>query len=539
MTDGPSRTPGRLLRRRPEDGLERALTFEVGPFAALLIGLAVAWGAIFLKAMLNELIDGSTGYILLMAGVVLAAWMGGFVGGLTATAAAVILNAIIFGVPGGTPDADRLNLLRQLLFIVVGGGVAVLVASRRSARDDLVDALEEVAALATELEARDARLEIMLAASGTGFWEWDVQTGELTWSEAIFRQHGLEPAAKAPDFPAYLQMIHPDDRASFQTAVAAAVDTASSFSLEFRLLWPDGTIHWTSGAGRVFTDVAGQPARMIGTGQDITERRRVEDERDQLLADERRAGAFREAFVDVISHELRTPITTILGLSQILTRPGRVDDEASRMALLEDVRAESERLHRLVEDLLVMSRMERGSLVAEAEPLELRRLLERIVAHERAELPSVRIELQLEPGLPIVAGEDTYVEQIVRNILGNAAKYTPTGTRVVVDARREGRVVAIRFLDDGPGIPEASIPHLFELFYRDPDSARTVAGSGIGLFVCASLVQAMGGRTWAARRPGGGTEFGFTMRVLEADEQDLDDGRGAAATDVATATTTR
>jgi two-component system sensor histidine kinase KdpD len=334
-------------------------------------------------------------------------------------------------------------------------------------------------------------------------------------------------------------MIHPDDRASFQTAVAAAVDTASSFSLEFRLLWPDGTIHWTSGAGRVFTDVAGQPARMIGTGQDITERRRVEDERDQLLADERRAGAFREAFVDVISHELRTPITTILGLSQILTRPGRVDDEASRMALLEDVRAESERLHRLVEDLLVMSRMERGSLVAEAEPLELRRLLERIVAHERAELPSVRIELQLEPGLPIVAGEDTYVEQIVRNILGNAAKYTPTGTRVVVDARREGRVVAIRFLDDGPGIPEASIPHLFELFYRDPDSARTVAGSGIGLFVCASLVQAMGGRTWAARRPEGGTEFGFTMRVLEADEQDLDDGRGAAATDVATATTTR
>jgi K+-sensing histidine kinase KdpD len=177
VTDGPSRTPGRLLRRRPEDGLERALTFEVGPFAALLIGLAVAWGAIFLKAMLNELIDGSTGYILLMAGVVLAAWMGGFVGGLTATAAAVILNAIIFGVPGGTPDADRLNLLRQLLFIVVGGGVAVLVASRRSARDDLVDALEEVAALATELEARDARLEIMLAASGTGFWEWDVQTG--------------------------------------------------------------------------------------------------------------------------------------------------------------------------------------------------------------------------------------------------------------------------------------------------------------------------------------------------------------------------
>ena len=186
-----------------------------------------------------------------------------------------------------------------------------------------------------------------------------------------------------------------------------------------------------------------------------------------------------------------------------------------------------------------MSRMERGSLVAEAEPLELRRLLERIVAHEAAELPSIRIELRLEPGLPIVAGEDTYVEQVVRNILGNAAKYTPSGTPVVVDARREGRSVAIRFLDEGPGIPAASIPHLFELFYRDPQSARTVSGSGIGLFVCKSLVEAMGGRMWAARRPEGGTEFGFTMRVLEADEQDLGDAPSMTTRPAAGATAKR
>ena len=85
--------------------------------------------------------------------------------------------------------------------------VAVLVASRRAARDRLVDALDEVAALAEEVETRDARLELMLSASGTGFWEWDLITGELTWSDAIFRQHGLEPGLKAPSFPAYLEMI--------------------------------------------------------------------------------------------------------------------------------------------------------------------------------------------------------------------------------------------------------------------------------------------------------------------------------------------
>ena len=109
----------------------------------------------------------------------------------------------------------------------------------------------------------------------------------------------------------------------------------------------------------------------------------------------------------------------------------------------------------------------------------------------------------------------------MRNLLANAAKYTPAGTAVTVDARRDGSGVAIRVSDDGPGIPDASLARIFELFYRDPESARMVSGSGIGLFVCASLVEAMGGRIWARRRPEGGSEFGFTLRAIEVDEGDM------------------
>ena len=234
--------------------------------------------------------------------------------------------------------------------------------------------------------------------------------------------------------------------------------------------------------------------------------------------EDRRSAALREAFIGVISHELRTPITTILGLTQILARPGRVGDDATRITMLEDVRAESERLHRLVEDLLVLSRAERGRLVIDAEPLQPRHLLERIVEQEAAQLPSISVETALDLDLPIVAGDETYVEQILRNLLGNAAKYTPAGTHIVVDARRREDVVEIRVCDDGPGISEESLPRIFELFYRDPASAKAVAGSGIGLFVCHSLVEAMGGRMWAIRRPEGGSEFGFTLRVIEADD---------------------
>jgi signal transduction histidine kinase len=305
------------------------------------------------------------------------------------------------------------------------------------------------------------------------------------------------------------------------TASASRRPSWRPSELEFRLVWPDGTVHWTQAAGRVFRDDAGRPIRLVGTGQDVTERRRLEEERDRLLEEERHAAAFREAFVDVVSHELRTPITTILGLTQILARPGRPEDAETRSALLHDVSAEAERLHRLVEDLLVLSRVEHDRLEVEAEPIELRRLIERIVAWEAAELPSLVISLDLEPYLPIVGGEATYVEQIVRNLLNNAAKYTPPGTNVVVNVRSEDDGVAIRVSDDGPGIPEGSVERAFELFYRDPASARSVSGSGIGLFVCASLVRAMGGRIWARRRPEGGSEFGFTLRTIEADDDVL------------------
>jgi PAS domain S-box-containing protein len=505
-------------RAKSEIARGRDLRLPTGQ--SIIAGLFIAWLAIAIKASLNEVVGGNTGYIILTAAAVLAAWIGGLAGGLTAVAVAVVLNHVAFLL--GQPISPTSQFL-QGLYVVVGTGIVLAVASRRAARDRLEDALAEVAALAEDVETRDARLELMLSASGTGFWEWDVESGALTWSEAIFRQHGLEPTAKAPTFGAYLDMIHPDDRAAFESATRASIDGADAFELDFRVVWPDGAIHWTHGAGRVFRDETGRPIRMIGTGQDITERVRILEDRDRLLDDERRAGAFREAFVDVISHELRTPITTIMGLAQILARPGRTDDEASRMALLEDVRSEAERLHRLVEDLLVLSRVERGRLEVEAEPIEPRRLLERIVTHEARELPSIEVETDLEPDLPIVAGESTYVEQIVRNLLNNAAKYTPIGTRVVVSAKKVGSTVEVRVTDTGPGIPSASIERIFELFYRDPASSRLVAGSGIGLFVCSSLVEAMGGRIWAARASGGGTEIGFSLRTLEPDAYDADE----------------
>lgn len=492
---------------------------HLGRAGRLAVGSGIGIGALILKAALNALLGGDTGYIPLTAAVAVAAWIGGLTGGLAATAVTAIGNALVFVGPDGARfELTPLDLARILLYVLAGAAVSMLIASVGTSRDRLVESLASVARMADDIERRDERLELVLAASGTGFWEWDIGSGELVWSEAIFRQHGLDPAGPAPSFDVYFETIHPEDRAAFRASIDDALAHGSSFSHEFRLLWPDGSIHWTHGVGRVFRNAAGEPIRMVGTGQDISERRRLEQERDHLLDEERRAGTFRDAFVEVISHELRTPITTIFGLTQILGRPGRLTTADDQAELIADIAAESERLHRLVEDLLVLTRAERGGIAIESEPLEPRRLLSRVIEREAARLPSISIEADLPLGLPIVAGEDTYVEQIVRNMLNNAAKYTPPGTVVQVRAEQDGDNVAVRVLDSGPGIDEASVERAFELFYRDPTLARSIAGSGIGLFVCASLVRAMGGTIWAKRRPEGGSEFGFTLRVIPDDE---------------------
>jgi PAS domain S-box-containing protein len=486
---------------------------------AVVAGVAMGALAVVAKSLILEAF-GDPGYVVLVAAVVASAWLGGVLGGLAALATSALLHGMmvatdLFDFRQANAEAE---LFKIAFFASVGFVIVLLVGSRRATHDRVADTLQEVATLAQALDARDQRLELVLAASGTGTWEWDMVTGELQWSDAIYEQHGLDPSAGAPSYEAYVEGIHPDDRARFRDAIAQVIEQGGTFDLEFRIVWPDGSVHWTRGAGRSFRDASGKPVRMIGTGQDITDRVRLEERRERLLDEERRAREFREAFVDVISHELRTPITTILGLTQILAKPGRKDDPAARASLLSDVRAESERLHRLVEDLLVLSRVEHGRLVVETEPIEPRRLIERIVTWEAAEHPGIVIGLEVDPYLPIVAGEATYVEQVVRNLLDNAAKYSPPGTAVTVSARAEPDGVAFRVSDAGPGIAEETAARLFELFYRDPSSARIASGSGIGLFVCASLVHAMGGRIWALRRPEGGAEFGFTLRTVEADD---------------------
>jgi signal transduction histidine kinase len=238
-----------------------------------------------------------------------------------------------------------------------------------------------------------------------------------------------------------------------------------------------------------------------------------------LHAAEVRASELRDAFIGVISHELRTPITTIYGLSKMLRQRGGSLDGTVVTKAIEDIEGEADRLQRLVEDLLVLSRAERGRVEVDGEPIGLARLVRRVADVER--LRSGRtVEVDVEPGLPLAIGEETYVEQVARNLLTNAAKYSDEGRPIIVTVRAEEEEVVVRVLDEGIGIAGDDAAKAFELFFRSKSATRMASGAGIGLFVCRQLVEAMGGRIWAVPRESAGTEVGFSLPIHPHDDED-------------------
>jgi PAS domain S-box-containing protein len=227
--------------------------------------------------------------------------------------------------------------------------------------------------------------------------------------------------------------------------------------------------------------------------------------------------AIRETFIGVLSHELRTPVTTIYGGSMILARSGSTLSDEVRRQIFDDIVAEAERLHRLVEDVVAMNRFaEEGSDLGH-EPVLLQRVVPAATAAEMARWPGITFEMDVAHALPTVVADPIYVEQVVRNLLTNAAKYAGPAAHILVVVEPGDGEVVVRILDDGPGIDPAEGERLFELFYRSPTTSGSTSGAGIGLFVCARLVRAMGGRIWARRRDGGGSEFGFALRVMADD----------------------
>ena len=472
---------------------------------AILIPL-IATGLTF---GIDRAVDGDTGFGIYFIAVAIVGWRGGLRPAVVATTICSIAEATWLLSPAGS---GGLQLIRLVLFVS-----ACLVASELTDRLRLAQRRAgERGELARE---REERLELTLEASRTGVWDWDVRADSLTWSARFANLHGLSAGdSTSVRMIDVLATIVDEDRAAVAGAVQRSVESGNPYDVEYRVVAGDGSLRWLNTTGRTTAWVTGRPTRMVGIVRDVTTWRDAEADRDRLLAAERQVQRIRDAFIEVLSHELRTPMTTIIGGAELLERGRLSADRVLEVA--HDVREEAERMIRLIEDLLVLSRAERGSLEISDEPVLVQRVVDRVTQDIRRRQPSLVIDLALAADLPPVRAELTYVEQVLRNLVGNAAKYGPASGPIQITGAVVDGGVEIRVLDAGPGIHDEDLERVFELFYRSRETASRVSGAGIGLFVCRQLVELMGGRIWCRPRPTGGSEFGFNLPL------ELGDGLG-------------
>jgi signal transduction histidine kinase len=233
------------------------------------------------------------------------------------------------------------------------------------------------------------------------------------------------------------------------------------------------------------------------------------------LAEQGADPTLREAFVSVLSHELRTPITSIYGGAQLLLND-RMSAEV-RASVVHDIAAEAEQLHRLVEDLMAIARIERGLARAGADPVLVQRQAANAARSEERRWPGRHVQIVAPADLPAVRADDGYVIQILRNLIGDAVKYSPSDEPVVVTMTATAQAVRVSVLDRGPGFPAETGPDAFRLYYRSPDVAAHMPGTGIGLYVARALVEAQGGRIWLRNRRDGGAEVSFELPLFGAE----------------------
>lgn len=209
-------------------------------------------------------------------------------------------------------------------------------------------------------------------------------------------------------------------------------------------------------------------------------------------------------FVSVVSHELRTPLTSIIGSLDTVNRPELAPEAQTAKELIVTARRQAGRLQRLIEDLLIVSRLDRNAIPINFDSIDVKSLLEQVI---KALAPAAEVQLDVEPHDLLARADRDHLERIIINLLENAAKYAP-GSPVEVTAREAGGQVEIRVADHGPGIPPDQRERVFERFTQiEASQTRSVGGTGLGLSIVRSLAEAMGGRADVDETPGGGATF--------------------------------
>ncbi len=232
------------------------------------------------------------------------------------------------------------------------------------------------------------------------------------------------------------------------------------------------------------------------------------------ITEEKRVEAIKKDFVANVSHELRTPLASIKGYAETLL-DGGFEDREKLKEFLRIIDKHATRMSRLIEDLLILSRLESQDVPMDSEPIDIYKLIASITEgfKKHAQDKGITLSIKKDGRVPDVLGDRVRLEQVMVNLLDNAIKYTPQGGKVDVAVRCEDGEVRVDVKDTGIGIPPQDMPRIFERFYRvDKARSRELGGTGLGLAIVKHIVQGLNGRVWVESIPSRGSTFSFTLK---------------------------
>jgi signal transduction histidine kinase len=295
----------------------------------------------------------------------------------------------------------------------------------------------------------------------------------------------------------WIELAHPDDTSIVEREWRTAVQTGTEMRCQVRLRRHDGEYRWQElRATRMYPHGVSRPEWLI-----------VASDVDDLRLDAER----KAEFLAYVSHEVATPLTVIWGNARLLKERFDLLSAEDRRAVLADLEQDADRLRRLMMNLLALARAD-SQRSTQPQLLHVGTVIERVVKDHQRQYPSRPVTVNVSRDIGGVIAVETYVEEVLVNYVENAEKYTPDRARPIeIAVERKQSEVLVRVMDHGAGIDDAQADRLFRAFVRDRSTSAMAGGSGLGLAVCRWLIQLQGGRVWAHRREGGGSEFGFSL----------------------------
>lgn len=427
-----------------------------------------------------------------------------------------------------THPEDKHELTRQI-HLLVSGELQQFKSQRRLLRKDgtiatvisnaglicnpdgspsrVISVIEDISDLELSKQAlKDSQdqLKLALDASEVGIWVWDVQSGKITWSEKLEKIYGLEPGSFSGTFEAYKQLIHPEDRDHTQAVVQKAIEDKKPYSMEHRVIHPDGKVRWLLGKGKAIYDESGKLVKMTGTSSDITERKLQEE---NLLKKTQEL----DRFAAVAAHDLKAPLNSVIEFSKLLGEEYKQQLDSQAHEYIGYIVAAGQRMSRFIDNLLSFARA--GETTSDTvEKVCMNNVISEAQNNLIASIAKSKAKISVPHDLPTVFANETQLLQLMQNLLSNAIKYRKPNTipEIVVGAHEAEDHWKFSVQDNGIGIHSKHLPKLFNFFHRI-DPSRTQEGLGIGLAVCKKIVERHRGHIWAESEPGLGTKFIFSL----------------------------